>query len=81
MSRGPYTGEDDIVLWVLRDIVERVHELNGPLSGAQVADLSRAVIRVEQLARVRWGGKRPYIAKRPRQIERSDAIGKRDGSR
>ncbi len=46
-------GSNDIVLYVLRLLVDRVPRIQ-----------SNAVIEVEMAARRHWGGRRPYIRKR-----------------
>jgi hypothetical protein len=43
---------DDIVLWLLRLIIDRVPRVS-----------SNVVIELEREARVAWGGKRAYVAK------------------
>jgi hypothetical protein len=53
--------------------------LQGVAPGDGVA-FSNAIIEIEQETRLHWGGRRPYIPKKARQIERSRAIGKRGGS-
>jgi len=43
---------EDLVVWMLRAIVDEMPGLP-----------SNTVLRLEQLTRVHWGGRRPYIAK------------------
>lgn len=47
-------GDEDIVLWILRAVVDRAPGIS-----------PNAVLEVEQVTRTHWGGSRPYVAKVP----------------
>lgn len=60
-------SDDDLVQWLLRTI--QAEAAGGPLT-------SDVVIRTEHLARVHWGGARPYIAKRPTFVRLGEEVPK-----
>jgi hypothetical protein len=50
------TADDDVIQWLLREVVERIP--------GYAASGSNAILLVEQMARRHFGGSRPYISKR-----------------
>ena len=67
-SRMRGDGSDDLVLWLMRELVDRVPGLP-----------SNTIIEVEQMTRQHWGGVRAYVAKTPRQQHMHGANRTSDG--
>jgi hypothetical protein len=60
------TGDDDIVTWLLRELIAA----GQPLTPNGRPD---KIITIEQRARIEWGGKRPYVRRYPERRRRKRA--------